>query len=226
MNAAATKLQKMAPSEIDTQWAALSEETDKCRRQVRACQKDIEKYTRNPHRGQVRVAAPGSPTALEYAQQSLPKLEEALRAAQEQETPYEAEWDRRDGWSRAFRVLNANGHIHNSRSCATCYPTTVFGWLPRMSGASENDIVAFAQDMACTVCFPSAPAHPAYLEGLMETEAAEKKMAAEKCPASGRYAAGRKLTARYVKCPECGATVSITPGGNYRSHKPKNVTRG
>jgi hypothetical protein len=41
--------------------------------------------------------------------------------------------------------------------CTTCYPTTVFAWLPDYSGADEDRIVEDAGERACTVCYPSAP---------------------------------------------------------------------
>lgn len=61
-------------------------------------------------------------------------------------------------WSRFFLVLNAGGHIHSSMRCATCRPTTAFGWLPELSGLAEADAVEAQGPYLCSVCFPSAPA--------------------------------------------------------------------
>lgn len=61
-------------------------------------------------------------------------------------------------WNRAFLVKNANGHVHKSRSCSTCFESTEFAWLTDFSGADETEIVEAAGEMACTVCYPSAPA--------------------------------------------------------------------
>jgi hypothetical protein len=61
-------------------------------------------------------------------------------------------------WNRAFLVKNANGHVHKSRSCSTCFESTEFAWLTEFSGATETEIVEAAGEMACTVCYPSAPA--------------------------------------------------------------------
>ena len=61
-------------------------------------------------------------------------------------------------WNRAFLVKNANGHVHKSRSCSTCFDSTDFAWLTDFSGADETEIVEAAGEMACTVCYPSAPA--------------------------------------------------------------------
>jgi hypothetical protein len=73
----------------------------------------------------------------------------------EQARPYNTEYYRRGGWTRAF-IVDA-GHVHSSTSCSTCYPTTQFGWLPEVSGSTEAESVARAADGACTVCYPTAP---------------------------------------------------------------------
>lgn len=69
--------------------------------------------------------------------------------------PYDAEYDARGGWTRAFIV--ADGHVHSSMSCHTCYVTTQFGWLPQVSGQTEAEIVEQAGEGACTICYPTAP---------------------------------------------------------------------
>lgn len=83
-------------------------------------------------------------------------------------------------WNRAFLVTNSNGHIHRERSCATCYLDTQFFWVVEYSGADELEIVKAAGEMACTVCYPSAPAE--FLNKpttIVSTEQAEKKVARE-----------------------------------------------
>jgi hypothetical protein len=67
----------------------------------------------------------------------------------------DAEYRRRGGWTRAFVV--PGGHAHTSTACSTCYPTTRFALVARMSGMTEEAIVDEAGDRACTVCYPSAP---------------------------------------------------------------------
>ena len=61
------------------------------------------------------------------------------------------------GWSRFFLVTSSVGHIHSSRSCSTCRPTTTFGWLPGLSGKTEAEAVEAHGPALCSVCFPSAP---------------------------------------------------------------------
>lgn len=63
-----------------------------------------------------------------------------------------------DPWTRAFLVINSNGHVHSSMDCNTCFPTTRFNWLVQYSNDDENTIVEDAGQDACTLCYPSAPA--------------------------------------------------------------------
>ena len=71
------------------------------------------------------------------------------------EEPLDAEYDRRGGWTRAFIVTG--GHVHSSRTCSSCRPTTSFTWLTAYSGRTEDQIVRDSGERACTICFPSAP---------------------------------------------------------------------
>jgi hypothetical protein len=61
------------------------------------------------------------------------------------------------GWSRFFLVTSSVGHIHSSMCCSTCRPTTTYGWLPSLSGKSEEEAVEAHGPALCSVCFPSAP---------------------------------------------------------------------
>jgi hypothetical protein len=63
-----------------------------------------------------------------------------------------------DPWTRAFLVINSNGHVHSSLDCSTCFSTTRYNWLVQYSNDDENTIVEDAGQDACTVCYPSAPA--------------------------------------------------------------------
>lgn len=74
-----------------------------------------------------------------------------------QMAPLNAEYDRRGGWPRAFLVQNSHGHVHSSMGCSSCYPSTQYAWLTDYSGKDEDEIVYAAGELACTVCYPSAP---------------------------------------------------------------------
>jgi hypothetical protein len=63
-----------------------------------------------------------------------------------------------DPWTRAFLVVNNNGHVHSSLNCSTCFPTTRYQWLIQYSNDDEATIVDDAGKDACTICYPSAPA--------------------------------------------------------------------
>lgn len=97
-----------------------------------------------------------------------------------------------EGWSRFFIVKNTNGHIHSSMDCSTCYPTTVFGWLPQLSGLTEADAVEEWGGILCSVCFPSAPVE--WTEGTNKKEAAEKDLH-KALVAIERSAEGKKIKA-------------------------------
>jgi hypothetical protein len=85
------------------------------------------------------------------------KIATQIIVLDEQARPLHEEFTRRGGWTRAFLATSANGHIHSSRSCSTCYATTQFFWFTDLSGHDEAEIVAKAGSDACTVCYPSAP---------------------------------------------------------------------
>jgi hypothetical protein len=103
------------------------------------------------------------------------------------------------GWNRFFLVQ----HIHRSTACSTLRPTTRVGWLPNVSGLTEEEAVQEYQTALCTVCFPSAPVFtPPAVDGA--------------CPGAGKYlsSAPSKRTGfaagNWAECPECGKRVGIT----------------
>lgn len=86
------------------------------------------------------------------------------------------------GWSRFFLVTNTNGHIHSSMNCSTCYPSTMFAWLPQLSGSTERDAVAECGEILCSGCFSTAPV--AWTTGVskatLEAKAAKETAKAER----------------------------------------------
>lgn len=91
---------------------------------------------------------------VESYRQQLVKYEQELDRLR---NLYDEEEKNYSGWSRAFLVVNSNGHIHSSRSCSTCYDSTKYVWLTQMSGESRLEIAELAGEKACTVCYPDAP---------------------------------------------------------------------
>lgn len=83
--------------------------------------------------------------------------------------------DKYTGWSRFFLVTSSAGHVHSSTHCPTCYPTTTYGWLPNLSGKSEEEAVKELGPALCSVCYPSAPV--AMVGGKITKAQANKKAA-------------------------------------------------
>ena len=72
--------------------------------------------------------------------------------------PYDDEFARRGGWTRAFLVTNTGGHVHKDMNCSSCFPdppgTT---GSTEMSDKTEDEIIDAAGSNACTICYPHAP---------------------------------------------------------------------
>jgi hypothetical protein len=150
-------------------------------------------------------------TARDRCQASLDEERATLKALFAEAAVYEAEFERRGGWARYFKVLNGNGHIHTSRNCSTCYSTTRFGWIVELAGQGEDALVAKYGHLCCTICLPSAP-----VEELRRVYEATLY-----CPGSGKapkssYRAGR---GRRGACPECGKNAALTVSGTLPKHK-------
>lgn len=121
-----------------------------------------------------------------------------------------------EGWTRAYLV--PGGHIHSSMQCSSCYPSTQYSWLTNLSGADEAEIVEYAKEIACTVCYPYAPVEE-------YKRLADAAKAATRCPGSGSTDwTPEPGTARwytcYAPCPDCGTSQSVTNTGKIRAHKP------
>lgn len=146
-------------------------------------QERIEKYSNMPpspaedakfFEGQVEKAR----TNLSEVQEALSQARETIRRTSAVIAYINDEYDRRGGWTRYWIVTNTGGHIHSTMRCATCFPTTVFTWLPDQAGMTAEELVELAGESACTVCFPSAPVD--LLRRPSKLEAPERKAAREK----------------------------------------------
>lgn len=106
-----------------------------------------------------------------------------LAAANITQKDCNAEYYRRNGWTRFWIVINSNGHIHSSMNCTTCFPTTQYGWLPNLSGSTDAQVVELAGMSACTICFPDAPVEfrnrPSQIEEPAKKAAREAREAAK-----------------------------------------------
>ncbi len=156
----ATPLSSQHPSVIDTQLAVIIKRLDAAQRDVQSIERQIDS-----HADGLRKKAAGDSAYRAFTDEGLNLLYDKLHVAQDRVStirhecePFEEEFARRRGWTRAFLVNNTGGHVHRNRHCSTCYPTTSYLWLPQYSGRPEDEIVSDAGEKACTVCYPSAPA--------------------------------------------------------------------
>lgn len=230
----------MTPAEIDTELDRLYAAALKMKARITAAHDlihheagDRKSYTRGNRREWTmtlddatarcrEIAADETAPAYKRngAQAALDKLTDRLAelaAIETEAAPFEAEFDARR-WSRFFMVVD--GHIHSSMRCHSCRPTTEFGWLPALAGATEAEAVAAHGALLCTHCYPTAPVE--WTNG-REVEAAAKRAA--QCPGSGkRMKAGQDYDPhayrRYATCPDCGGIQSVTDMGKLRAHKP------
>lgn len=100
------------------------------------------------------------PTSVEKIQEGIKKIEKIeseINKVNVEIIKLNAIYNQ-DPWTRAFLVINSNGHVHSSMDCSTCFATTRYNWLVQYSNDDEKTIVEDAGQDACTVCYPSAPA--------------------------------------------------------------------
>jgi hypothetical protein len=97
------------------------------------------------------------PNRVGEIQKKIAELKEQYAKIQAEIKKLDAIYDQ-DPWTRAFLVINSNGHVHSSMDCNTCFDTTRYNWLVQYSNDDEKTIVEDAGQDACTICYPSAPA--------------------------------------------------------------------
>lgn len=111
---------------------------------------------------------------VEFATQAI---EEALAAHLVLDAVH-AEYQRRGGWERY--IIVPDGHVHYGRiNCPSLdhgIRPTERRFIPSLSAMTEAQMVEAVGETACTVCFPTAPAMPAFQAGLKRT--ADEKVAA------------------------------------------------
>ncbi len=201
-------LAALDPSGVDTLWAQERRPLEKAEHELSALQRTARRYRKH---GQ---PVPG------YVAEGIEGARARIAAENARLAPFAAEWERRGGWSRALLVTNADGHIHSSTACPTLRPSTLIAWLPELSGATEEQIIAHAGHMACTVCYPDAPAHPSFIAGAEQAAKDAESRQAARCPGSGQHPADPDWRRRYQPCPECGGMFGTSPAGKLRPHKP------
>lgn len=154
------------PVDIDTRLSELYDEVQKAQRPLSYLGKDYERSVKALDK--VDVDGERYSGQREYLEKEVhttrAKIDDIHREVERikvEAAPYEAEYRRRGGWSRAFLTTGANGHVHSSMHCSTCNregKATAFSWMTDYSGADEESIVGDAGERACTTCYPTAPA--------------------------------------------------------------------
>lgn len=176
---------------------------------------------------------PNNGTMPAWDARALAAAEQALASAEAQAAPVYAEWERRGGWTRGYLVVSSDGHVHTSTRCQSCNFRTQFTLLSDLSGMAAEQVIAAVGYKACTVCYPDAPLHPAWIKGEKDAQAAEKAKQDAQCELSGTYAkcapSGQRpgpgeydprKYARRTVCPTCSNVVAVTSTGKIRTHKP------
>jgi len=145
-----SNLSTQTPVQIDTALAELLYEESKARRTLDSMNERVIQ----------RREADASGKFWPYSAPSEEEVREAhsaLAAVIAKIGPLEAEYERRP-WRRYWHVTNANGHIHTSQSCTSCFPDTQYGWRTDLSGLTDVEVVEREAYNACSVCMPIAPA--------------------------------------------------------------------
>jgi hypothetical protein len=163
------------PAEIDTWYAPIWD------RRLRALQtRRHEGWVLAQHKDSTK---PADVRKANHAYQAVQKATEIILATDSDADDYDAEWNRRHGWTQAWLVTSSDGHIHSSRHCHTLYWSTTIGLIPQLSGLAQDEIVGEAGEAACTVCYPNAPvevrARPAKFGPIAQRRAAAEKRQAE-----------------------------------------------
>lgn len=122
-------------------------------------------------------------------------------------------------WTRAFLVINSNGHIHSSMDCTTCFDSTRYEWLTAYSADDEATIVAAAGETACTVCYPSAPADILNRPSTIQSKARAEKEAA----AAARAEAKAKREAKRIASAPTATGESIFVPSTWRDGRPEEI---
>lgn len=108
----------------------------------------------NPYTNATPAEIDGQLAKLAHLEAELEARMERLR---QERKALSDEYYRRGGWTRAFLVNNADGHVHSSSSCSTLRFDTQLTWLTDYSGKDQAEIIDAAGWRACTVCYPDAP---------------------------------------------------------------------
>ncbi|AYN58529.1 hypothetical protein HOU70_gp48 [Arthrobacter phage Liebe] len=163
---AAATIRQIAPT-VDAALAELWWQESKAMATVAGLAKELARLAPGAYRSARESAMAEAQAELEAIRAEGRPLEEIAKAAK---------------WTRF--VLVPGGHLHRGFYCPTLRATTRTGLMPEYSGADEAEVVDLAGEVACTVCFPSAPVdRPTRIPSLVAEREAREAAAAEKAAA-------------------------------------------
>jgi hypothetical protein len=201
-----TDLRAATPAEIDTVLAEL----DYKRWVADTRSRDHDKIARAYASGRRSFSGRPDPEAAAKHEALSQEYYEQAQVLRGEMAPYEAEFDRRGGWSRAFLVITSGqGHVHSSQRCHTCYITTQFNWVTEFSGHDEAEIVEAAGERACTICYPSAPVEVLARPTKIFSQDEREKLAAREA----REAKRAEKAAAEIRDPDTGKLLFKTERG-------------
>lgn len=189
-----TEMHDLTPSEVDNLLANAQWEIVKHENKVLNANKSIEIATKNINQWKsyvtkdAKAKLPGDNVA--YWEKRLTEMETiitgskdaikessaALKEAKAVKATCDAEFKSRP-WSRFWLVTNTGGHVHRNMNCTTCFPTTMYAFLPDYSGSTDAELIEAGGSSICSVCFPDAPVDTWKRAGTIE--APDKKAARE-----------------------------------------------
>lgn len=207
------------PVEIDTELSGIYQRYYVALDRLDRTQKDAE-YTAK------RVARHANPSkydqdALAASQARVEAAQEAASAIYAETEPYQAEYASRP-WTRAWKVTNVGGHIHNDMGCSTCYFSTQFAWLPQVSGLDESEIVELAGEAACSVCYTSAPVETRSRPTRLFTQSEVAAQAEREAKAAAKIAREAKRLEKAIL--PSGEPLVVNLGSSYPEHIKTLVT--
>lgn len=95
---------------------------------------------------------------LAEAEANVDRYVAEVETAGEALAEFQAEWDRRGGWTRSWLcVTSGHGHFHRTHQCQTLRNTSQLALAYSLSGLDDATLVAMAGSDACTYCYPNAP---------------------------------------------------------------------
>ncbi len=151
-----------------------------------------------------------SPEYVAELEAKLAVARETASAVWALTAPFDAEFDRRGGWSRLYLVDNSGGHVHRTMACSTCFVTTQFTWLPEYSDKPATEVVEAAGALTCLVCFGSVR------DAILRERGIDPMKQATKIEAPARRAARlereAKAAAKRAKAEAAGITDAETGG--------------